>query len=81
MEILGEPLGYPSRAGLKLEKALQVFDVQVKGKTALDVGASTGGLQAACFRPGPGKFMRSMWGRISWCLNCVVIPVCCPGEN
>ena len=37
------PLRYVSRGGLKLEKALQVFDVDVSGKTGLDVGASTGG--------------------------------------
>ena len=52
VEILGEPLGYPSRAGLKLEKALQVFDVQVKGKTALDVGASTGGFTSCLLQAG-----------------------------
>lgn len=34
---------YVSRGGVKLEKALREFSVEVKGKTALDVGASTGG--------------------------------------
>lgn len=34
---------YVSRGGLKLAKALREFSVQVSGKTALDVGASTGG--------------------------------------
>lgn len=34
---------YVSRAALKLKGALDVFDVDVKGKTCLDVGASTGG--------------------------------------
>ncbi|MGB0921142.1 MAG: TlyA family RNA methyltransferase [Alphaproteobacteria bacterium] len=34
---------YVSRAGLKLAKALEVFDVKVAGKRALDLGASTGG--------------------------------------
>ncbi len=34
---------YVSRGGLKLEKALRVFDVDVNGLCALDVGASTGG--------------------------------------
>jgi len=34
---------YVSRGGLKLEKALDLFDVQVKDKIALDAGASTGG--------------------------------------
>lgn len=34
---------YVSRAGLKLAKALEVFAVEVAGKQALDLGASTGG--------------------------------------
>src|SRR5262245_12745385 len=34
---------YASRAGLKLEKALQEFGVDVTGLTCLDIGASTGG--------------------------------------
>lgn len=38
-----DAIPYVSRAGLKLAKALGVFDVEVAGKTALDLGASTGG--------------------------------------
>lgn len=34
---------YVGRGGLKLEKALEVFSIDVKGLCALDVGASTGG--------------------------------------
>ena len=34
---------YVGRGGVKLEKALAAFQVEVRGKTALDVGASTGG--------------------------------------
>lgn len=36
-------LKYVSRAGLKLEKALEVFDISVNEKVAIDVGSSTGG--------------------------------------
>jgi len=36
-------LPYASRGGIKLERALQEFQINVAGKTALDVGASTGG--------------------------------------
>ncbi|MCD8238545.1 MAG: TlyA family RNA methyltransferase [Clostridiales bacterium] len=36
-------LPYCGRGGLKLEKALEVFGIDVKGKTCLDIGASTGG--------------------------------------
>jgi 23S rRNA (cytidine1920-2'-O)/16S rRNA (cytidine1409-2'-O)-methyltransferase len=40
---VSEPLRYVSRGGLKLEAALAAFDVDVRGKVAIDVGASTGG--------------------------------------
>lgn len=38
-----EPLRYVSRAGLKLEAALEKFRISVAGKVCLDIGASTGG--------------------------------------
>lgn len=34
---------YVSRGGLKLEKAIEVFDIDLEGKIAVDMGASTGG--------------------------------------
>jgi 23S rRNA (cytidine1920-2'-O)/16S rRNA (cytidine1409-2'-O)-methyltransferase len=43
VEIRGTGLPYASRGGLKLERALQVFGVDVTGVVALDIGASTGG--------------------------------------
>ncbi len=42
IEILELPK-YVSRAGLKLEKALDTFDIDVKNKVVLDIGSSTGG--------------------------------------
>lgn len=42
-KLKGEKLKYVSRGGLKLEKALQVFDLSVDGATTIDIGASTGG--------------------------------------
>jgi len=39
----GPGLPYVGRGGMKLEAALKEFHVEVKGKTAMDVGASTGG--------------------------------------
>ncbi|HKM43559.1 MAG TPA: TlyA family RNA methyltransferase [Limnochordia bacterium] len=52
IEVLGNALPYPSRAGLKLEKALRVFDIQVEGCVALDVGASTGGFTSCLLQAG-----------------------------
>lgn len=43
LKLKGEKLRYVSRGGLKLEKALNVFGISVVGKTAMDIGASTGG--------------------------------------
>jgi 23S rRNA (cytidine1920-2'-O)/16S rRNA (cytidine1409-2'-O)-methyltransferase len=43
VEIRGAGLPYVSRGGLKLERALQTFGIDVTGLVALDIGASTGG--------------------------------------
>lgn len=41
--IMGEPARFVSRAGAKLDAALDHFGVDVRGRRALDAGASTGG--------------------------------------
>lgn len=43
IEIRGNTLPYVSRGGLKLEKAMLHFKVELKGKVCMDVGSSTGG--------------------------------------
>ena len=43
IRLLGEDLKYVGRGGLKLEKALEHWHIDVAGKVCLDVGASTGG--------------------------------------
>lgn len=43
LELVGNPLPYVGRGGLKLEAALQGFAIDPTGMRALDVGASTGG--------------------------------------
>lgn len=43
---------YVSRGGFKLEKALEVFDVTVEGKTVLDAGSSTGGFSDCLLQNG-----------------------------
>lgn len=52
LSIKGNVLPYVSRGGLKLEKALLVFDVNVRGKILLDVGASTGGFTDCALQNG-----------------------------
>jgi 23S rRNA (cytidine1920-2'-O)/16S rRNA (cytidine1409-2'-O)-methyltransferase len=46
---------YVSRGGVKLEHALKEFGVEVKGKTAIDVGASTGGFTDCLLQHGAAK--------------------------
>lgn len=43
IRLLGEDLKYVSRGGLKLERALDHWKIDVTGKVCLDIGASTGG--------------------------------------
>jgi 23S rRNA (cytidine1920-2'-O)/16S rRNA (cytidine1409-2'-O)-methyltransferase len=43
VRLLGEDLKYVSRGGLKLERALEHWQIGVEGRVGLDVGASTGG--------------------------------------
>lgn len=43
IRLRGDDLPYVSRGGLKLARALELFDVEVAGRIAIDVGASTGG--------------------------------------
>ena len=43
LTLVGETLRYVSRGGLKLEKALDTFEVKAEGKICVDCGASTGG--------------------------------------
>lgn len=52
LTIKGQALPYVSRGGLKLEKALKVFDVDVKDKILLDIGASTGGFTDCALQNG-----------------------------
>lgn len=52
LTVKGNLLPYVSRGGLKLEKALKVFDLDVNGKKLLDIGASTGGFTDCALQNG-----------------------------
>lgn len=52
IEVRGNALPYVSRGGLKIEKALREFSIQVEGKSAIDVGASTGGFTDCLLKNG-----------------------------
>lgn len=55
IEVRGNTLKYVSRGGLKLEKAMTHFGVQLAGKVCMDVGASTGGFTDCMLQNGAVK--------------------------
>jgi len=71
LRILGEVLPYVSRGGLKLEGALKEFKISAEGKTALDVGASTGGFTDCLLQHGAKKVyaVDVGYGQLAWKLR------------
>jgi 23S rRNA (cytidine1920-2'-O)/16S rRNA (cytidine1409-2'-O)-methyltransferase len=55
IRLLGEDLKYVSRGGLKLERALDHWQIGVSGKVCLDVGASTGGFTDCLLQRGAAR--------------------------
>jgi 23S rRNA (cytidine1920-2'-O)/16S rRNA (cytidine1409-2'-O)-methyltransferase len=55
IRLLGEDLKYVSRGGLKLERALDNWKIDVTGKVCLDVGASTGGFTDCLLQRGAAR--------------------------
>ena len=53
--VKGKTLKYVSRGGLKLEKAMKNFDIVLKDKVCMDVGASTGGFTDCMLQNGAVK--------------------------
>ncbi len=65
---LKEEIPYVSRGGLKLESALQEFDLNLKGKVILDAGASTGGFTHCGLQHGASKVyaVDVGYGQLAW---------------
>jgi 23S rRNA (cytidine1920-2'-O)/16S rRNA (cytidine1409-2'-O)-methyltransferase len=55
IRLLGEDLKYVSRGGLKLERAIEHWHIDVTGKVCLDVGASTGGFTDCLLQHGAAR--------------------------
>lgn len=68
IEVRGKTLKYVSRGGLKLEKAMECFGVDVDGKVCMDVGASTGGFTDCMLQNGASKVYSVDVGRgqLAW---------------
>ena len=62
---------YVSRGGLKLEKALKVFPIDVKDKVCIDCGASTGGFTDVLLKNGAAKVysVDVGYGQLAWSLR------------
>ncbi len=69
---LARPEKFVSRGGLKLEHALNHFQLDVSGQTAIDLGASTGGFTDCLLQRGAAKVyaVDVGQGQLAWKLRC-----------
>ncbi len=71
IEFRGEKLPYVSRGGLKLEKAVKAFNLELSGLVCMDIGASTGGF-TDCMLQNGAKRVYSIdvgYGQLAWSLR------------
>lgn len=68
IEIKGNPIPYVSRGGLKLEKAINEFALNLSGFVCVDVGASTGGFTDVMLKNGAAKVysVDVGYGQLAW---------------
>ena len=71
IEIKGNTLKYVSRGGLKLEKAMTHFDIELNDKVCMDIGASTGGFTDCMLQNGAKKVysVDVGYGQFAWKLR------------
>lgn len=71
IRLRGEDIPYVSRGGLKLARALELFAVKVAGRTAIDVGASTGGFTDCLLQHGASRVFAVDvgYGQLAWKLR------------
>lgn len=71
IHIRSNPLPYVSRGGLKLEKAMAVFDIDLEGSVCMDMGASTGGFTDCMLQSGAKKVyaVDVGYGQLDWRLR------------
>ena len=71
VEIRGHDIGYVSRGGLKLEKAMKSFPLTPKNKICMDIGASTGGFTDCMLQNGAVKVyaVDVGYGQLAWKLR------------
>lgn len=71
IKVTGDGIGYVSRGGLKLAKALTAFSLDLTGKVMADVGASTGGFTDCALQNGAAKVyaIDVGYGQLAWALR------------
>ena len=71
IELRGKTLAYVSRGGLKLEKAIGAFHLDLKDKVCIDCGASTGGFTDCMLQNGAAKVyaVDVGYGQLAWSLR------------
>lgn len=71
IEVRGKAAKYVSRGGLKLEKAMQVFPIDLEGRVCMDIGASTGGFTDCMLQNGAAKVyaIDVGYGQLAWKLR------------
>lgn len=72
IEVRGGTLAYVSRGGLKLEKAMAAFPIDLNGAVCADIGASTGGFTDCMLQNGAKKVyaVDVGYGQLAWKLRC-----------
>lgn len=72
IEIRGKSQKFVSRGGLKLEKAMKVFPVDLNNAVCMDIGASTGGFTDCMLQCGAKKVFAVDvgYGQLAWKLRC-----------
>lgn len=83
VEVRGKALKYVSRGGLKLEKAMASFPIDLQGKVAADIGASTGGFTDCMLQNGAQKVyaVDVGYGQLAWSLRSDPRVVCLERTN
>lgn len=71
LEVRGKGLPYVSRGGLKLEKAVAEFNLELSGLVCMDIGASTGGFTDCMLQNGASKVyaVDVGYGQLAWGLR------------
>ena len=71
LEVRTNALKYVSRGGLKLEKAMKAFPIELSNKICMDVGASTGGFTDCMLQNGAKKVysIDVGYGQLAWKLR------------